>query len=152
MLRACARPQQQTSWPPPLSIDGPDGVTDGETDTRPFCDAYRLLCWPRNTAVLYCWLRPWHSHDEHVLSRCPRRLRHDATNTIHQGRYHSLQRKKWKKDKWESIRYKQANNIHRESKKQCTKLLPITSPDINRFSNFFSLTDSVVNCNKLMFK
>jgi len=30
-------------------------------------------------------------------------------------------------------------------KKQDTKLLPITSSNINRFLNFFSLTDSVVN-------
>ena len=30
-------------------------------------------------------------------------------------------------------------------KKQDTKLLPITSPNINRFSNFFSLPDSVVS-------
>ena len=29
--------------------------------------------------------------------------------------------------------------------KKDTKLLPITSPNTNRFSNFFSLTDSVVN-------
>jgi len=30
-------------------------------------------------------------------------------------------------------------------KKQDTNLLPTTSPNINRFSNFFSLRDSVVN-------
>jgi len=28
-------------------------------------------------------------------------------------------------------------SVHRESKKQDTKLLPITSPDVNRFSKFF---------------
>ena len=30
-----------------------------------------------------------------------------------------------------------APGVHRESKKQDTKLLPITSPNINRFSKFF---------------
>jgi len=30
-------------------------------------------------------------------------------------------------------------------KKQDTKLLPITSPNVNRFSKFFSLVDSLVN-------
>ena len=30
------------------------------------------------------------------------------------------------------------NTIHRESKKQDIKLLPITSPNMNRFSNFFT--------------
>jgi len=36
------------------------------------------------------------------------------------------------------------HDIHRESKKQDTKLLAITSPTITRFS-IFSLADSVVN-------
>jgi len=34
-------------------------------------------------------------------------------------------------------------------KKQDTKLLPMTSPNINRFSNFFSLTDSVVSLQQI---
>jgi len=36
------------------------------------------------------------------------------------------------------------SHLHRESKKQDTKLPPITSPNIHRFSNF-SLTDTAVN-------
>ena len=40
-------------------------------------------------------------------------------------------------------------NIHLESKKQDTKLLAITSPTIIRFSNFFSLADSVVNLQQI---
>ena len=31
-----------------------------------------------------------------------------------------------------------AGDIHRESKKQDTKLMPITSPNVNRFSKFFT--------------
>ena len=42
-------------------------------------------------------------------------------------------------------------NIHRESKKQDTKLLPIKSPNVNRFSNFFPLADSVVNLQQNVF-
>jgi len=37
------------------------------------------------------------------------------------------------------------NSIYCESKKQDTKLLSISSPNINRFSNFFSVTNSAVN-------
>ena len=44
LFAARARPQQQTRRPPLLlSIDG----TDRRTDTRPFDDAYRILCGPR---------------------------------------------------------------------------------------------------------
>ena len=44
-----------------------------------------------------------------------------------------------------SVRLDQASvRLHCESKKQDTKLLPTTSPNINRFSVFW-LTDSVVN-------
>jgi len=35
-----------------------------------------------------------------------------------------------------ALRFK-VTTIHRESKKQDTKLLPITSPNVNRFSKFF---------------
>jgi len=35
--------------------------------------------------------------------------------------------------------------LHHESKKQDTKLLPITSPNVNRFSKKILLTDSMVN-------
>ena len=37
-------------------------------------------------------------------------------------------------------------------KKQDTKLVPITSPNVNRFSKFFSLADLMVIRNKLTFK
>ena len=40
-------------------------------------------------------------------------------------------------------------SIHRESKKQDTKLLAITSLTITRFSNFYSLADSVVNLQQI---
>ena len=36
-------------------------------------------------------------------------------------------------------------NIHCESKKQGTTIMSITSPNVGRFSNFFSLTNSLVN-------
>jgi len=39
--------------------------------------------------------------------------------------------------------------IHRESKKQDTQLLAITSLTIVRFSKFFSLADSVVNLQQI---
>ena len=35
--------------------------------------------------------------------------------------------------------------LYRESKKQDTKLLPITSPNVNRFSKFLTLADSLIN-------
>ena len=35
--------------------------------------------------------------------------------------------------------------LHRESKKQDTKLLPITSPNVNRFFKILSLADLLVN-------
>jgi len=40
-------------------------------------------------------------------------------------------------------------SLHRESKKQDTKLLAITSLSIIRFSKFFSLADSVVNLQQI---
>jgi len=40
-------------------------------------------------------------------------------------------------------------NVHRESKKQDTKLLAITSPTIIRFSKTISLADSVVNLQQI---
>jgi len=39
--------------------------------------------------------------------------------------------------------------LHRESKKQDTKLLALTSLTIIRFSQFFSLADSVVNLQQI---
>jgi len=44
LLRAIARPQQQTRRPPLPLFDRWDRQTDGRTDTRSFCDAYRLRC------------------------------------------------------------------------------------------------------------
>ena len=38
---------------------------------------------------------------------------------------------------WNVVHFRIGKNIHCESKKQDTKLLPITSPNINRFSKFF---------------
>jgi len=35
--------------------------------------------------------------------------------------------------------------VHSESKKHNTKLLPITSPNVNRFFEILSLTDSLIN-------
>jgi len=46
LLQARARPQQQTRRPPTLLLIA--GQTDGQTDTRPFYDAYRMLRGPRN--------------------------------------------------------------------------------------------------------
>ena len=50
MLLARARPQQQTRRLLPLLLwmDG----TDRRTDTRPFYDAYRMLCEPRNNLFM----------------------------------------------------------------------------------------------------
>jgi len=47
----CGRRPTSAANPPPtllLFIDGTDRRTDGRTDTRPSCDAYRILCGPRN--------------------------------------------------------------------------------------------------------
>jgi len=51
---------------------------------------------------------------------------------------------KWKglgvNDHWQQMKalmMETAQDIHRVSKKQDTKLLPITSPNFNRFSKFF---------------
>jgi len=45
LFRARARPQQQIRRPPLLlSIDGTDRRMHRRTDTRPFCDAYCILC------------------------------------------------------------------------------------------------------------
>ena len=54
------------------SIGKTDRRTDGRTDTRPFCDAYRKLCGPRNKATDQ-WLKkilvilPWRGHIEQLV-------------------------------------------------------------------------------------
>ena len=44
------------------------------------------------------------------------------------------------------------SRIYTVSQKQNTKLVPITSPNINRFSNFLSLMNSVANLQQTLFK
>jgi len=48
-----------------------------------------------------------------------------------------------------SYRWLTSSHYTVSQKKQDTKLLPITSPNINRFSIFFSLTDSLVNLQQI---
>jgi len=74
-------------------------------------------------------------------ARFSRLLRHLAwkwSRFILKGKGGDKYEKVKKKDNWGSIQYKQANNIYTVSqKKQDTKLLIITSPNVNRFSKFF---------------
>jgi len=60
---------------------------------------------------------------------------------IQQNRDHKKRRKKEEEQEQEEKEQQQQQELepelHRESKKQDTELLPITSPNIGRFSKFF---------------
>jgi len=87
------------------------------------------------------WPGPSSPAKIHMINKCPKKIGNRPHRCCMTPLLHGvvmLLPRRWRAPRLDESIVQWVPDIHRESKKQDTKLLPITSPRVNQFSKFFS--------------